>query len=135
MEKSIDRWNTSVDKSTSDKSLYRLDRPDRSETSKCNKSEKSLDRFELIAEMSVDRPEVSQSTDFEPSITISVQPIDPDEEISFAFSIDDEIPFIDEDSLTSLSKNIKIEKTAIPLSNFFKEKKVGGEKRNLNKLF
>ncbi|KAI6240039.1 G-PROTEIN-RECEP-F1-2 domain-containing protein [Aphelenchoides fujianensis] len=59
--------------------------------------------------------------DLEPSITISVQPVEIDE-LSFAFSIDDEIPFIDEDSLTSLSKSIPVQRSAIPLHNFFKEK-------------
>jgi hypothetical protein len=83
---------------------------------------KSFDRSELT-DKSIDRPDVSdKSIDLEPSITISVQPIEVDEDVSFAFSIEDEIPFIDEDSLTSLSKSIRVDKTAIPLSNFFKEK-------------
>jgi hypothetical protein len=113
---SLDKSDKSFDKS--------LDNSDRS-TKKLNKSsEKSFDRSELT-EKSIERLELSERsimTDFEPSITISVMPIEADE-VSFAFSIDDEIPFIDEDSLTSLSKSlIRVDKTAIPLSSFFKEK-------------
>lgn len=121
VEKSIDNWNKSFDKS--DRSFSRSDRS-------FDKSDRSIDQWKSfdkseITEKSIeiDRPELSErSMDFEPSITISVQPIEPDEDISFAFSIEDEIPFIDEDSLTSLSKNIHVQKTAIPLSSFFKEK-------------
>jgi hypothetical protein len=126
MDKSVDQWNKSFDKS--DRSIDRWNKSfDKSDHS-INQWNKSFDKSETfdrseLTEKSVDRPEISErSLDFEPSITISVQPVEPDEEISFAFSIDDEIPFIDEDSLTSLSKSIRIEKTAIPLSDFFKQK-------------
>ncbi|KAI6188582.1 Muscarinic acetylcholine receptor gar-2 [Aphelenchoides besseyi] len=112
-EKSLDKmertWNKSFEQS------------ERSFDRSFDKSERSFDRSELT-EKSLDRPEISErSMDLEPSISISVHPVDVDE-ISFPFSIDDEIPFIDEDSLTSLSKSIRVEKNAIPLHSFFREK-------------
>ncbi|KAI6177367.1 Muscarinic acetylcholine receptor gar-2 [Aphelenchoides bicaudatus] len=128
IDRSIDHWNKSFDQG--DRSIDRSFSKsfDKSETlDKWNKSfDKSFDKSETfdrdrseLTEKSVDRAEISErSMDFEPSITISIQPIEP-EEVSFAFSIDDEIPFIDEDSLTSLSKSIRVEKTAIPLKRSF----------------
>ena len=98
MDKSLDQWNKSFDKSdrSIDKWNKSFDKSDRS-IDNWNKSfdkSETFDRSELT-EKSLDRPEISERPmDFEPSITISVQPIELDEEISFAFSIDDEIPFV-----------------------------------------
>lgn len=87
MDRSVDQWNKS------DRSIDKSDRSINYWNKSFDKSE-TFDRSELT-EKSVDRPEISErSMDFEPSITISVQPIEPDEEVSFAFSIDDEIPFM-----------------------------------------